>query len=238
MNASGGLIRRPHSVSGEVGAYLEQLIAESLAPGDKLPTERDLAESLAVSRTSVREALSELERKRVVDRRPGRGTIVLGPGAWSLELVGELGAGSREQELADVAELRAVIEPQIAGLAAGRATAADLIRLEQILADSHAGLSVDESLMNDRAFHQQLAVAAGNPLLVTLCELVGSWTTDVRRRSHTTRAGRRLSVDGHRAILAAVAAHDDTAAVAAMTEHLAAVARLVAAARPQRRAET
>ncbi|MTD14304.1 FCD domain-containing protein [Nakamurella sp. YIM 132087] len=222
------MIRRPRSVSGEIGAYLEQLIATELTPGDKLPTERELAERLAVSRTSVREALHALERRRVVDRRPGRGTIVLPPDARAqdlAELMDDVADGRRER--ADVAELRLVIEPRIAGLAAARATDTDLAQLERILTDSHAGLSPDESLALDRDFHVQLATASGNPLLVTLCDLVSGWTADVRRRSHATRAGRRSSVEGHRAILAAVAVHDAGAAEAAMTRHLQDVAQLV-----------
>jgi DNA-binding FadR family transcriptional regulator len=217
-------IRRPPSISGEVGAYLERMIA-GLEPGARLPTERELAESLSVSRTSVREALHSLERRRLVDRRPGRGTVVLAPDLRAQRLSDELDPQVRER--ADVAELRRLIEPQVAGLAAARATETDIVLLERTLAASHAGLSPEESLERDLEFHAQLAHASGNPLLTSLCEVVAGWSNDLRRRSHTTRAGRRSSVRWHRTILDAVTAHDADAAAAAMTEHLADVARLV-----------
>lgn len=218
-------IPRPRSISGEVGAYLERLIETELRPGDKLPPERELAESLDVSRTSVREALQLLEQRRLVDRRPGRGTVVLEPDRRVRALADELDPAARQR--ADVAELRAMIEPQIAGLAAARASDADLVLLERTLADTRAGLSPEESLALDLAFHAQLAHASGNPLLTSLCDVVAGWSHDVRRRSHTTRAGRRSSVRWHRTILDAVLAHDADAATAAMAEHLADVARLV-----------
>ncbi|GII99592.1 GntR family transcriptional regulator [Sediminihabitans luteus] len=223
------LLRRPRSVRGEIGAYLRRMIDDELAPGERLPSERDLAERLGVSRTSLREAMRELEQERVVDRRPGRGTVVLPPSERARRL--EDGLADVDREQADVAELRLVVEPRLAGLAARRAGDGDVVRLEQILVASHAGLSPEESLALDVQFHTQVARAAGNPLLVTLSELASSWTEATRRRSHTTREGRRTSVDGHRAILEAVVAHDEDAAVAAMTAHLDDVARLVAAER-------
>ena len=127
-----------------------------------------------------------------------------------------------------MSELRSLVEPQIAGLAALRATEADLLSLEQTLNAQHAGLSASESQAVDLRFHTQLARASGNPLLVALVTSTNHWTAGVRRRSHVTRAGRRASVDGHRAIVRAVAGRDQAAAIAAMTAHLADVARLVA----------
>lgn len=222
------LSRRPRSVSGDVGAYLERFIATTLKPGGRLPPERELAATLGVSRTTVREAMRDLEIRRVVDRRPGRGTIVAVPTPHATELAG---LSDDAVELAQVAELRRLLEPQLAGLAAARATDADLVRLDQILADSHAGLTPEESLGLDIAFHVQIATSSGNPLLVTLCTLASGWATDVRRRSHATRRGRRMSVDGHRAIYDAVRAGDQVGAEAAMIDHLDAVAALIASSR-------
>ncbi|MFL6061080.1 MAG: FadR/GntR family transcriptional regulator [Marmoricola sp.] len=221
------LIRRGRAVSGEIGAYLERLIATDLAPGARLPSERELAERLDVSRTSVREAMRELEQRRVVARSPGRGTTVLPP-SEAARTLDDLGRNAAEHR--DVAELRLVVEPQVAGLAALRATDTDLVVLEQTLAASHAGLTPTESLELDVRFHLQLAAAAHNPLLVSLCGLTSTWVRDVRARSHATRAGRRSSVEWHRRLYEAVLAGDSDAATRAMTDHLGAVARLVAQA--------
>ncbi|MCW2756054.1 MAG: lutR 1 [Marmoricola sp.] len=220
-------IRRGRTVSGEVGAYLERLIASEFTPGDRLPTERALAERLEVSRTTVREALRELEQRRLIARSPGRGTTVLASSAAARALRALTVEGA---ERADVAELRLLVEPQIAGLAAARATDSDLVLLEQTLAASHAGLTPAESLRLDVRFHLELAAAAGNPLLVSLCELTNTWVEDVRARSHATRVGRRSSVEGHRRLFDAVVAGNVDAATTSMVDHLQAVAALVAEA--------
>ncbi len=223
------LVRRARSVSGEVGAYLERLIDTELSPGDRLPPERELAAQLNVSRTSVREAMHELEQRRRIERTPGRGTTVLPKSHTATELEREIDVDVAE--LADVSELRLIIEPQIAGLAATRASDSDLVLLEQTLAASHAGLTPHESLEMDVQFHMQLAAAAGNPLLLTLCQFANGWVQDVRARSHATRAGRRSSVDWHRALYEAVSTHDSAAATQAMIEHLQTVDRLVSGAK-------
>lgn len=220
--------RRGRSISGEVGAYVERLIETELSPGDRLPPERLLAAQLNVSRSSVREAMGELERRRRIERVPGRGTTVLAKSGAALEMERELGSGITAQ--ADVAELRLVVEPQIAALAAQRATDSDLVLLEATLAASHTGLTPTESLELDIQFHLQLAAAAHNPLLLSLCGLTNNWVHDVRARSHSSRAGRRMSVDGHRAIYNAVSAAEPEAATQAMAQHLREVAGLVAGA--------
>ncbi|KHL13260.1 GntR family transcriptional repressor for pyruvate dehydrogenase complex [Mumia flava] len=243
-------LRRPRSVSGEVAAYLEQVAAD-LGPGARMPTERALASELGVSRTSVREAMRELEDKRLVERRPGRGTTVLDRDERARRLGDRLTANghatasnasatnptpdTHPAHATDVAELRDVVEPQVAAIAAARATEADLVRLEQILADTHAGLTAAGSFALDHAFHLQVARAARNPLLLTICEVAADLSEDVRRDSHATRAGRRTSLDGHRAILAAIAAGDTDAAETTMRDHLDDVARLVAERRARRR---
>lgn len=225
MSSTPQLLPRRLPVSADVGAYLEQLIREQLRAGDRLPPERELAEQLGVSRGSVREALRELAQRRVVERRPGRGTVLLEPDDDVLAVRAALSDATGDR--AHVAELRQLVEPQVAGLAAARATPSDLLVLERTLAASTSDLPAARSLELDLRFHARLAQAAGNPLLLAVCELATELALDVRRRSHRTRAGRRSSVEGHRALMAAVAAHDPDAAVAAMEAHLGDVERLV-----------
>lgn len=213
------LARRTRGVSAEVAAHLEHLIAsDALGPGDRLPSERDLAATLAVSRATVREALAELESKHLIERRQGRGSVVVDRGTAPSEL--RDGMSALAVELQNVTELREVVEPRIAALAARRAAPSNLMQLEDVLARSSEHLGADESLRLDRAFHELLAHAAQNPLLVALSSMTDEWTVDLRGRSHATRHARRTSVDGHRAILAAVAAGDEAAAEQAMAAHL------------------
>lgn len=221
------LAHRSPSISVTLAAHFERLIATGgLPPGARLPSERDLAASMSVSRASLREAMAELENKHLIERTPGRGTIVVEASAEELELRG-LAAGAAEQD--DAAELRLVVEPSIAALAAQRATESNLLQLREVLDASTATLKPARSLELDLEFHLLLAHAAGNPLLVTLHGLMSEWTMPVRTHSHSTKAGRTHSVAWHRAIYDAVAAHNPEAARTAMENHLADVRHLIAA---------
>jgi DNA-binding FadR family transcriptional regulator len=213
-------------MSAEVAAYLEREIASrGLKPGDKLPTERELAAQLHVSRATVRAALQDLESKHLLERTQGRGTMVAEPPAPVNELYARLANLDRAQQ--DVAELRGAVEPLVAELAALRASAADLIQLQDVLAGSNEHLSPEEALRLDVQFHTLLAQAARNPLMATVLTMTSSWTADVRLRSHSTLEGRRSSIEGHRHILEAIQLRDATAAGIAMRDHLADVALLI-----------
>ncbi|MBT1622161.1 FCD domain-containing protein [Curtobacterium flaccumfaciens pv. oortii] len=224
-------MQRGHTLSAATAAHLARLVLEDLAPGDKLPPERTLAGDLAVSRATVREAMQELERRRLVSRTPGRGTVVLPRSEEATALLEHQTGAAHGDDLArraeHVAEFRTVVEPRVAGLAAVRASEADLLALERILAATHAGLSPEESLAQDVAFHVQVARTSGNPLLVSLCELSSGWVQDVRARSHSTSEGRRSSFVWHERILDCIRRHDEDGARDAMTAHLADVAHLV-----------
>lgn len=213
------LARRVRGVSAEVAAHLEQLIATDVVrAGERLPSERDLAATLQVSRATVREALTELESKRLIERHQGRGSVVVDRGSAPEEL--RDGMGALDVELHNVTEIRELVEPRIAALAARRAAPSNVMQLEDVVARSSEHLSAEESLRLDRAFHELLAHAAQNPLLVALSGMTDEWTVDLRGRSHATKRARRISVEGHREILAAVASGDEEAAERAMAAHL------------------
>jgi GntR family transcriptional regulator, transcriptional repressor for pyruvate dehydrogenase complex len=227
-------VRRSISVSAEIVAHIETLISSgSLAPGTKLPPERELAAVLKVSRVSLREAMHELEAKRVVARRPGRGTIVLDTPPHARSVYEELSESDRT--LRDVAELRETIEPKFAQLAAERATPATLLALARVLersGEEPARLDPDESLRADISFHMLLAQASQNPLMVALNSLANQWTVSVRAFSHGTPEGRRVSHHGHQRIFDAVGNGDGEAAHDAMLVHLADVANLIKGSYP------
>lgn len=211
--------RRASSVSVEISAHLEAMIATGrLAPGDRLPSERELAATFGVARASLRDAMRDLENKRLIERRPGRGTTVLHAPAAVQELYTQL--SDAEHQLRDVAELRGTIEPRVAELAARRATNQNLIELEAVLKNPVAEVLPEESLQLDLEFHMLLAVAAGNPLLSAINTLACSWTSSSRVLSHSTRWAREVSYLGHRSILGAVSAGDSAAARDAMIKHL------------------
>jgi DNA-binding FadR family transcriptional regulator len=220
------LRRRSGHASAELAAHFEKLIASGhLQPGMRIPAERELAVSMSVSRTTLREAMHELEAKHLIERRPGRGTTVLGPSSEVGVLIDTL--TDVELQVRHAAEMRFVVEPRIAGFAARRATAADILRLHEVLDQSGDHLRPSESLSLDLQFHALLAEAAQNPLLSAVHRLSADWTGDLRAHSHATKAARQASTEGHRIILAAVIAHDAQAAEDAMEQHLREVADLI-----------
>lgn len=224
--------RRGQSISVVLAAHFERLIAtQEIAPGTRLPSERELAESFDVSRSTLREAMHELESKRLIERRPGRGTIVL-PSSQSSDEIRTLDADDGTQ--AHAAELRDIIEPSIAALAAVRATPSNVLQLSNVLDQSHEQLLQAESLRLDLEFHLLLARAAQNPLLESLQSMTSEWTQEVRQFSHATREGRRVSTLGHHRIYAAVRDHDPPAAEQAMALHLREVKDLIARAARRR----
>jgi DNA-binding FadR family transcriptional regulator len=213
-------------VSDGLSALLGQMIADGTIPKDeRLPPERDLAKALGVSRTSLREALHQLELKGLVDRRPGRGTIVLDRGReeHAESLLARL--GSSERSLREVMDLRAVIEPPIAARAADRRTAGDLEELHAILARMQGEKSVARTAALDVQFHDAIARATHNPMLERLIEFAREWIDASRTRRSPRR--RRRSIADHGDILAAIEERDAVRAERAMAEHIAAVNRLL-----------
>ncbi|MEU1984839.1 GntR family transcriptional regulator [Nocardia sp. NPDC019395] len=211
--------RTARSVGAEVAAHLERLIISGdLRAGDRLPPERELAASLNISRSSLREAMFELEAKKLVQRRQGRGSTVADISRTAAELHGNL--ADIDIELGYATELRDLVEPRIAQLAARRAVESNLLSLDDVLARSDEALTPEDSMRLDIEFHTLLAHAAQNPLLVTLCTMTTEWTRHTRVLSHRTALGRRISIQGHEQIYRAVSDHDAPAAAAAMEQHL------------------
>ena len=215
---------RAIQVSDGLSAALEDMIREgAIGHEERLPPERLLAQQLRVSRTSLREALHELELKGLIDRRPGRGTVVLDPelsGAAS-SLLGRMTAD--ERNLRHVMDLRAAIEPPIAARAAERATARDLRRLREILDAMAADSSPAAMAELDVAFHGAIADAAHNPHLSRVVEFAAEWIDQSRRARAFDRRRREQSIRAHAAILERIEARDATGAAAAMHDHIVAV---------------
>lgn len=201
-----------------LAARLERMIATGeLGPGARLPAERELARRLDVSRTTLREAMNKLAEKGLVERRQGRGTRVVDRPEEARQILGLHPPDATES----VTELRTLVEPSVAALAATRATRANELQLADVLARTTADLTPQQSLERDTEFHLLLAHATLNPLVTALHGLMTEWTLPQRRLSHATPAARALSLRGHQEILAAVEAHDADAAHDAMRRHLA-----------------
>jgi len=195
--------------------------AQQLEPGDRLMSERELAARLGVSRTSVRQALTALKVVGLVEIRHGDGVYLLrAPRDVIPSLASEI-AGS-EVDHPMIWEVREGIEAQAARLAADRRRDADLAAMRAALAEMEASIAAGEDgIEGDRAFHLAVVAAARNPLLR---QLMGQLAEMVDRTSAAslTHAGRPpVSLEGHRAILAAIERGDGDAAAERMRAHVA-----------------
>src|SRR5262245_34623727 len=170
---------RTAQVTDGLSTVLERMIEDgTIGTDERLPPERELAQQLGVSRTSLREALHELELKGLIDRRPGRGTVVVeGRGDT---LLGHM--ETAERGLREVMDLRAAIEPPIAARAAQRATADDLDVLRGVMAEMREESSVARTAQLDIEFHAAIANATHNPLLIKLMRFASEEIDEGRRR--------------------------------------------------------
>ena len=205
---------------------IQALIADGrLRPGDQLPPERVLAETFQVSRTSVREALRALELQGLIEGKQGSGTVVRSVSAEDLgrSMASALLAGKRE--IADLFELREMLEPAIARKAAERAEPRHLADLERILEQQRAKIERGEPYPDeDAAFHYTIAVAANNAALLRLVNVVMDLLRESRATYLQSGARPRRSLEGHRALLDALRARDPERAERIMREHITAVA--------------
>ncbi|MQA01758.1 MAG: FCD domain-containing protein [Streptosporangiales bacterium] len=222
------LTRDTTTLCQHLATELELMIMRGELPrGERIPPERELAATLGVSRTSLRQALHELQLKGLLDRRPGRGTIVVErlPSGLGAALSSALGAA--EHDFRQVMDLRATVEPQVAARAAERATRPDLRRLRELLAEAESEPAASRLL--DLEFHRAVGDAAHNPLVGELMNVVCEWGRSSRRLGLQGKRRRNLSLTAHREILDAIQAGTPDAAEAAMAEHLRSIGELVGA---------
>jgi GntR family transcriptional repressor for pyruvate dehydrogenase complex len=191
------------------------------APGDQIPPERELAERFRVSRTSVREALRALEMQGIIESRQGGGTFVRSADIDALvpPLAAAILRGQRE--LTEVLEVRELIEPGIARLAAARATPEHLAELEQVLERQRDCIAQGKPFVDeDTAFHYTLARAADNRILLQLHNVILDVLRESRQSYLHVPNRPEMSLRGHEAMLAAVSAHDSEAAYKASLAHI------------------
>ena len=200
----------------------ESILSGQLKPGDQLPAERDLAQSFGVSRTAVREAVKTLTEKGLVEAFSGRGTFVTNGTSQAIRQSLDLMIRINQQEgSAHLAELRLVLEPEIAGLAASRIDGQLLGTMKETVAIMERNLHDREAYIEaDLDFHLALAEAAGNPLILSLLDSIVGLLREQRSRIFDVDGGPERGQYHHKRILAAVEQRDPKAARGAMREHL------------------
>lgn len=201
---------------------LEKLILKgSLGPGDRLPSEKEMGEMLGVSRTVIRQAIHLLTAKGLLVSRSGSGTYVR---RFGLEVMKDpihmlLQANILSSE--NINEAREILEINISGLAAERATATQIEEMGQsIQALKKRKITGMEFARADVSFHVNLAKAAHNPLLLALVTSLNDLMMELRLQTFSIPGIVDEAVSYHSRIIACVKAHDLIGARKAMEEHL------------------
>jgi len=232
ISAALGALPSGTPVSEVARRLLDLFTGGSIAAGTRLPPERQLAATLGVGRSAVREALAALEILGIVDVRPGSGTYLRGSASELLPQTLRWGLLIGERNTAQLIELRSGLEIYVARLAAGRASASDIEALGATV--ERMRVSIDDLKVFARAdsdFHAALAAAADNPTLIDLLHIVRSLLQVYADRAVHDRDAAEAAIAEHAAVFRAVGAGDEDAAASAMAVHMAtAAARLAAEA--------
>jgi GntR family transcriptional repressor for pyruvate dehydrogenase complex len=219
---------RRNRVYEEVAKQIERLILKKLQPGDKLPSERDLAEMLRVSRGSIRDAIRSLELLGLVEARQGTGTIVRETSSASLTHPFANALKRRKELVSELLDFRKMLEPPLAARAATHASPEELLEMEDILRRQEERQSQgDAAVAEDAEFHYSIALASGNSVVLKVIDTVMDLLRDTRARSLQAEGRPQKSLKGHRRILAAIKRHDAEAAKDAMRRHLEDVEEIV-----------
>jgi GntR family transcriptional repressor for pyruvate dehydrogenase complex len=213
--------REPRLSEKVANFMLESITSGQLEQGERLPSERELGERFGVSRTVIREAVQALVAKGVVQVRSGSGLWVATIDAGTVRESMTIFLRSNPLNYEKVNEVRAVLEVEVAGLAAERATdddverlRASLRRMESVIAD------VEAASFEDVAFHRLIATSTHNALYGVMLDSIGDVLLDIRRTTLASGVSKTEVLESHRRILERIEAHDKEGARAAMRDHL------------------
>lgn len=214
-----------HGTGSVIGGILDYLKDRRLQPGDRLPSERDLAERLGVGRNAVREALATLVTLRIVESRPNSGIYlrhVAREGSFeALVMLTDMGGTPTPTEVAETMEVRAHLEVLAVGLACQRRTEADLARMEAILQHTEEVLAQGGNIAAaDTDFHIALADATHNSVLVRVLNAFYRFTGRRREIMFADVAQGKASLRDHRRLLEHIRACDAAKAQLLILRHM------------------
>jgi len=194
----------------------------TLKPGDQLPAERELAQRLGVSRTAVREAVKALREKGLVEAYSGRGTFVTDGTSQAARQSFDLMIRVGQQESSPhLAELRLILEPGIAALAAERLKDEDVAAMREAVAVMDRSQKDPAAYIEaDLDFHLALAEAVANPLILSLIDSIVGLLREQRIKIFNVEGGPQRGQLHHKRILEAVERRDPEMARSAMRAHL------------------
>jgi GntR family transcriptional repressor for pyruvate dehydrogenase complex len=200
----------------------DSILRGDLKAGAQLPPERDLAHQFGVSRTAVREAMKTLREKGLVEAYAGRGTFVIDGTARSMrQTLDRMMRGGPSEGAVQLVEVREILEPEIAALAAQRSDedARSAMR-ESIAVMDSTRLDAEAFIEGDLDFHLALAEAAGNPLILSLIDSIVGLLREKRLRTYYIEGGPERGQYHHKRIMEAIDHRDPLGAREAMRAHL------------------
>jgi GntR family transcriptional repressor for pyruvate dehydrogenase complex len=216
-------------VSEDIIEQVRDLITSGrLKPGDRLPAEREFAQTLSVSRSAVREAIRALDSLGIVEARPGEGTFVaaLSESQGRDAITATLFQAWNTQR--NLFEVRQVLEPGLAALAARRAKPEQIEKMRVVLNDQEGKVRAHESYMKeDAAFHYLVAEATGNEILLRVADSLMELLGETRDTSAKIAVRPARSLKQHQAVLGAIEARNPRVAERRMREHIRDIERLV-----------
>jgi GntR family transcriptional repressor for pyruvate dehydrogenase complex len=201
------------------------IVSGELGPGARLPKEADLAERLGLSRNSLREAVRALSMIRVLDVRQGDGTYVtsLEPNLL-LDALSFVVDFHRDDTVLQFLEVRRILEPAAAALAAERMLDDDVDKLQLVLDDLGTDPTIEALVANDIEFHRQIAAGTDNAVLASLVEGLSGPTMRARIWRGLTQEGAATRTrEQHQAIVDAIASRQPDLARSWATVHIAGV---------------
>lgn len=222
-------IVRKTRVSKEIIDQVRDLIASGrLNPGDRLPSERELAQTFGVGRSTVREAIRAMESMGLVETRAGEGTFLAGPASRNPRDPLMAALFSAWDTQLKLFEVREVLEPGLAGLAARRATPEQIERLRSVLRDQEEKVKRGQAYMQeDTSFHFLIAEATGNEALVRIMDGLMDLLRQTRETSWQRSGRPARSLKQHLAILEAIEDRNPRVAERRMRGHIRNIERLI-----------
>ncbi|MDF2825137.1 MAG: GntR family transcriptional regulator [Mycobacterium sp.] len=189
-----------------------------MAPGDRLPAERDLAAKLSVSRASLSQALVALEVQGVVAVRHGDGAILVRPPTEERAI---RALREHADRIPDIIEAREALEVKLAALAAKRRSDKEMAAIDAAIETMEREVGDgDRGVLGDEMFHEAITAAAHSSLLAKLMHEISGLVRETRIESLSQLDRPRASLEGHRRIAEAVRSQDPDEAGAAMADHI------------------
>jgi GntR family transcriptional repressor for pyruvate dehydrogenase complex len=213
----------------QVAEQIHKLISSgALKPGDRLPPERELVKRFGVSRTSIRDAIRTLEAMGIAESHHGTGTVVRDLSSESVAVPLANVLVRKRHLVAELLDVRWMIEPALASRAAENASNEDIQSLENILRRQKEKLRRGEPAVDeDSEFHYRIALAAGNTVVLKVLDVLMDLLRESRTRSLQVRGRSEKSYAGHLRILRAIKRRNGSAAANAARQHLREIKTIV-----------